>query len=119
MSWKHGIWFRRTGLVPDNRITNLDIKQGPVMRALGISPFAVQTGGYFGLLAVPEIRIKGMEHEEELREPVCSYANPLQLAMGPTGLIAQTAPLSTNQKILDELVNEQVRIRQLRKMQII
>jgi membrane protein YdbS with pleckstrin-like domain len=31
MSWKRGVWFRRTGVVPYNRITNLDVIQGPVM----------------------------------------------------------------------------------------
>jgi membrane protein YdbS with pleckstrin-like domain len=35
MSWKRGVWFRTTGIVPYNRITNLDVKQGPVMRFWG------------------------------------------------------------------------------------
>ena len=48
MSWKRGVWFRTTGVVPYNRITNLDVRQGPVMRALGISTLAVQTAGYSG-----------------------------------------------------------------------
>ena len=37
MSWKRGVWFRTTGIVPYNRITNLDVRQGPVMRLPGIS----------------------------------------------------------------------------------
>jgi membrane protein YdbS with pleckstrin-like domain len=32
MSWKRELWFRTTGIVPFSRITNLDIRQGPVMR---------------------------------------------------------------------------------------
>jgi hypothetical protein len=47
MSWKRGVWFRRTGIVPYNRITNLDVIQGPVMRMLGISTLSIQTAGYF------------------------------------------------------------------------
>jgi len=47
MSWKRGVWFRRTGIVPYNRITNLDVIQGPVMRRLGISTLSIQTAGYF------------------------------------------------------------------------
>ncbi len=43
MRWKRGVIFRSTGIVPYNRITNIDIKQGPVMRALGISTVSVQT----------------------------------------------------------------------------
>jgi membrane protein YdbS with pleckstrin-like domain len=48
VSWKRGVWFRTTGIVPYNRITNIDIRQGPVMRVLGISTLAVQTAGYSG-----------------------------------------------------------------------
>jgi hypothetical protein len=47
MSWKRGVWFRRTGIVPYNRITNLDVIQGPVMRMLGTSTLSIQTAGYF------------------------------------------------------------------------
>jgi membrane protein YdbS with pleckstrin-like domain len=47
MSWKRGVWFRRTGIVPYNRITNLDVIQGPVMRRFGISTLSIQTAGYF------------------------------------------------------------------------
>jgi membrane protein YdbS with pleckstrin-like domain len=71
INWKRGIWFRTTGIVPYNRITNLDVRQGPLMRALGISSLAIQTAGYSGQ-AVPEIRIEAIEHAEELRELIRS-----------------------------------------------
>lgn len=67
--WKRGVWFRATGIVPYNRITNIDIKQGPVMRILGISTVSLQTAGYSGA-AVPEIRIEGIIQAEELREQI-------------------------------------------------
>jgi membrane protein YdbS with pleckstrin-like domain len=71
ISWKRGIWFRKTGIVPYNRITNLDIRQGPVMRALEISTLSIQTAGYSGQ-AIPEIRIEAIVHAEELRELIRS-----------------------------------------------
>jgi uncharacterized protein len=67
MRWKRGVIFRRTGIVPYNRITNIDIMQGPVMRALGISTLSIQTAGYSGQ-ARAEIRIEAIVHAEELRE---------------------------------------------------
>jgi hypothetical protein len=67
MSWRRGVIFRTTGIVPYNRITNLDLRQGPVMRALGIFTLSIQTAGYSGK-AVPEIRIEAIVHAEELRE---------------------------------------------------
>jgi uncharacterized protein len=71
ITWKRGVWFRTTGIVPYNRITNLDVRQGPFMRFLGISSLAIQTAGYSGQ-AVPEIRIEAIEHAEELRELIRS-----------------------------------------------
>ena len=67
MRWKRGVIFRSTGIEPCNRITIIDIRQGPVIRALGISTVSIQTAGYSGA-AVPEIRIETIEHADELRE---------------------------------------------------
>lgn len=115
MSWKRGVWFRKTGIVPYNRVTNIDIRQGPVMRALGISTLSVQTAGYSGQ-AVPEIRIEGIEHAEELRELIRSLVRQPGTGGDGTGGVPfrnAAVPVTTDQKILDELV----RIRQLLEMQ--
>jgi membrane protein YdbS with pleckstrin-like domain len=102
MSWKRGVWFHTTGIVPYNRITNLDIRQGPVMRALGISSLSIQTAGYSGQ-AVPEIRIEGIEHAEELRELIRAMVRGCSQAHDGTGTGA-TAPKATDRMILEELV---------------
>jgi uncharacterized protein len=102
MSWKRGVWFQTTGIVPHNRITNLDVKQGPVMRALGISTLAIQTAGYSGQV-VPEIRIEGMEHAEELRDLIRSLVRQTGTQGDGTGS-APEKPKSTGQKILEELM---------------
>ena len=108
MRWKRGVWFRTTGIVPYNRITNLDLKQGPVMRWLKISTLSIQTAGYSGQ-AVPEIRIEAIEHAEELRELVRTLVR--QSGSGThndgTGTTApvqsSTGSMSTNLLMLDEL----------------
>ena len=85
------------------------------MRALGISTLSVQTAGYSGQ-AVPEIRIEGIEHAEELRELIRSLVRqPYTCGDGTGGAPFRIAavPVTTDQKILDELV----RIRQLLEMQ--
>ena len=114
MRWKRGVWFRTTGIVPYNRITNLDLKQGPVMRWLNISTLSIQTAGYSGQ-AVPEIRIEAIQHADELRELVRSLVRksgagaqndgtgtsaPVQTAPGTQ---TQTGSMSTNLLMLDEL----------------
>jgi len=98
MRWKRGVIFRRTGIVPYNRITNIDIRQGPVMRALHISTLSIQTAGYSGK-AQSEIRIEAIVQAEELRELIRTMVRvssggdgtgsgpaATRLAMGQTGL---------------------------------
>lgn len=111
MRWRRGVWFRTTGIVPYNRITNLDIRQGPVMRWLGISSISIQTAGYSGQ-AVPEIRIEAIEQAEELRELIRSLVRRCSQAGDGTGHADQTArsdvqpatgSMATNLLMLDEL----------------
>ncbi len=71
--WKRGIWFRKTGIVPYNRITNIDIVQGPISRMLGIATINIQTAGYSGQQAKPEIRIEGIERFEELKDLIIGF----------------------------------------------
>ena len=61
MTWRRGVWFKNTGIVPYNRITNVDIIQGPISRALGIGSLKIQTAGYSGQnTRTAEIRIDGV-----------------------------------------------------------
>ena len=104
LSWRRGVWFRRTGIVPYNRITNIDIRQGPLMRALGISNLAVQTAGYSGQMA-PEIVLEAMEHAEELRATIRSRVR-LEAGGDGTGSgapVPRAAPEATDLLILEEL----------------
>lgn len=103
MRWKRGVIFRRTGIVPYNRITNLDIRQGPVMRKLDISTISIQTAGYSGQAQSAEIRIEAIVYAEELRELVRSM---VRTSMGGDGTgTGGRAPQvqTTDIQILDEL----------------
>ncbi len=105
INWKRGIWFRTTGIVPYNRITNLDVRQGPLMRALGISSLAIQTAGYSGQ-AVPEIRIEAIEHAEELRELIRSQVrgcSPHDDGTGSVEPVSSPSGIPVDQQILAEL----------------
>jgi len=104
INWKRGVWFRKTGIVPYNRITNLDVRQGPFMRYLGISTLAIQTAGYSGQ-AVPEIRIEAIEHAEELREVIRSMVrgSPTRDDGTGSGTPSFISGSSVDQQILAEL----------------
>ena len=74
MVWRRGVWFKNTGIVPYNRITNVDIAQGPISRRLGIASLKIQTAGYSATSAArSEIRIDGMEDFEGVRELIMGF----------------------------------------------
>ena len=73
MTWKRGVWFRKTGIVPYNRITNVDIVQGPIMRIFGISNLKIQTAGYSGSNGSAEISLEGIEKPEPLRALIMDF----------------------------------------------
>lgn len=69
MTWRRGVWFKNTGIVPYNRITNVDITQGPVSRHFNVASLKIQTAGYSGAnQRGSEIRLDGIEDFEGLRE---------------------------------------------------
>jgi len=71
--WRRGVWFKTTGIVPYNRITNIDITQGPISRNLKIAALKIQTAGYSGQKASAEIKLEGIVNHEELREAIIGY----------------------------------------------
>ncbi len=97
--WRRGVWFKNTGIVPYNRITNIDITQGPISRKLGIAALKIQTAGYSGQQTTAEIRIEGMKQFEELRELIMGFVKGRK----PTA-VETYEEKNIDLKILDELV---------------
>jgi membrane protein YdbS with pleckstrin-like domain len=104
--WKRGVWFQQTGIVPYNRITNVDIIQGPLMRFFSFSALRVQTAGY-SAQAKAEIILNGIENPKDLQDKIMAYVR----RMGPVateGETEQPSPAST-----DAVVYELRAIRQI------
>ena len=72
ITWQRGVWFRQTGIVPYNRITNVDIVQGPLMRFFSFSAVRVQTAGY-SAQALAEIILNGLEDPKDLQEKIMNF----------------------------------------------
>jgi len=99
--WRRGVWWKNTGIVPYNRITNIDISQGPISRNLGIASIKIQTAGYSGSSdggRIAEITIEGVEQFEDLRELIMEFVR------GKKPLATETYEEDINSKILNELV---------------
>ncbi len=84
IAWRRGVWFRQTGIVPYNRITNVDILQGPVMRFFGISDLRIQTAGY-SAKATAEIRLNGIADPAPLRDMIMGYVRERPPVAAVTG----------------------------------
>jgi len=107
MEWRRGVWFRQTGIVPYNRITNIDIMQGPVSRYFGIASLKIQTAGFSAPNArSAEIKIEGIEKFEELREHIMGFVR----GRPPVAVEAYREEKAAGG---DPVVGELVRIRKL------
>jgi len=43
---ERGVWWKHKGIVPYNRVTNIDVVQGPLSRRLGLGKISIQTAGF-------------------------------------------------------------------------
>ena len=103
ITWRRGVWFKKTGIVPYNRITNIDTVQGPISRLLGIASLRIQTAGYSapssgGIGGLAEIRIEGVRQFEELREMIMEFVR------GKRPVAVETYEEDVILRILEELV---------------
>jgi hypothetical protein len=96
--WSRGVLFRRTSIVPYTKITNVDIVQGPLMRAFGIYGLHVQTAGYSGQQSGrSEISIMGVKYHQRLRGLIMENVRKVK------GGVLPPRPLATEELMLEEL----------------
>jgi putative membrane protein len=87
---KKGIWNRIEKTVPLDKITDLGLAQGPVMRALGIEQISVETAGSSAAGAL--VSLPGIEGEREFRDAVFRQKEDLAAAKQSE---SHTPPAST------------------------
>jgi len=114
IEWRRGVWFKNTGIIPYNRITNIDIAQGPISRMLNIGSLKIQTAGYSnpnqGWGTSSEITIDGVEDFEELRHII------MDRVKGRKPVAVQTFEEDTTEMsrdVQDRMVAELVEIKEL------
>ncbi|ABN57866.1 MULTISPECIES: PH domain-containing protein [Methanoculleus] len=105
VTWRRGVWFRQTGIVPYNRITNVDIVQGPLMRFFSFSAVRVQTAGY-SAQAQAEIVLNGIADPKDLQETIMNFVRT-------TGPVAATGGEPAEGPAADAVVEELRAIRRL------
>lgn len=102
ITWKRGVWFRQTGIVPYSRITNVDIVQGPLMRLFKISDVRIQTASS-SAQNLAEIRINGIKEPEHLREMIMKFVRGKSVSAAATGGDDSESDVLFNSKAVSEL----------------
>ena len=101
-----GVWWKTKNFVPYNRITNVNIYQGPISRYLGLGKLSIQTAGFSGTGShggkVAEAEIFGIKNFEEVKDIVMKFVK----GMKPEAVEAEAEVKPSkdmNQQILAEL----------------
>lgn len=102
---ERGVWWKRKSTVPYNRITNIDVVQGPLSRKLGIASIKIQTAGYSvagGLGARgAEAEIFGIKNFQEVRDFILNVIRGAKSVA--VGVGEEVKPEDINYRILQEL----------------
>lgn len=101
-----GVWWKEKNVVPYNRITNINIYQGPISRGFGLAKLSLQTAGFSGVSGgkgkVAEAEIIGVKNFEEIKDVVLGFVR----GMKPEAVEAEAEVWPSkgmNQQILQEL----------------
>lgn len=99
-----GVWWKTKSMVPYNRITNVNIYQGPISRHYGVGRLSIQTAGFSGVNSsgqkTAEADIIGIRNFEETKDAVMSYVKGLK----PVAVEAEAEfPKDINREVLEEL----------------
>jgi membrane protein YdbS with pleckstrin-like domain len=100
-----GVWWKHTNTVPYNRVTNIDVVQGPLSRRFGLAKIKVQTAGYSATGSggsSAEAQLTGIRNYGELRELILSKARGVRPVAVEAAAETSTYEGAT-QQMLDEL----------------
>ena len=100
-----GVYWKRKSFVPYNRITNINIVQGPLARRFQIGTIKIQTAGFSvggGVGHVAEAVILNVKNFDELKGIIMNYVRKIK-PMAVEAEVEAVYPESINQKILNEL----------------
>ena len=103
-----GVWWKKKGYVPYNRITNINIIQGPISRHFQLGTVLIQTAGFSGSAGSAggfrpaEAVVFGVKNFEEIKDKAMDFVREIR----PVAVEARAeaiAPQNINRQILTEL----------------
>ncbi len=107
---KKGVFFRKEATIPLNRITDVRLHDGPLMRYYGLRGVAIETAGQSGTSASSEGNLIGVVDSVKFRDVVLTQRQKvLGTAAAEDGAAPQAASVGSDQ-ILTEIRDILVRI---------
>jgi membrane protein YdbS with pleckstrin-like domain len=102
-----GVWWKKKGYVPYNRITNINIVQGPISRHFQLGTVLIQTAGFSGAAGSAGARpaeavIFGIKNFEEIKDKVMNFVREIK-PMAIEARAEALAPQDVSRQILAEL----------------
>jgi membrane protein YdbS with pleckstrin-like domain len=101
-----GVWWKTRSFVPYNRVTNINIYQGPLSRHFGLGKLSIQTAGFSGATSsggkTAEAVVFGIKNFEEVKDAVMECVTGTK----PQAVEAETEDKprrNVDQQILEEL----------------
>jgi len=96
-----GVWWRKKSYIPYNRITNVEIMQGPIARHFKVGTVSIQTAGFSGVKSsgsrAAEAEIFGVKNFEEVKDFIMNCVRKTR----PVAVEAEAG--DQNAQILEEL----------------
>ncbi|MFX0096292.1 MAG: PH domain-containing protein [Candidatus Hodarchaeota archaeon] len=106
---KRGVIWKNEQRIPYFKVTNVNVRRGPLERIFGLGRVGIQTAG-FGATSLAEERIAGLRDPEEVREVVMERIRrfgkePVAITEAPTprAAIRSVAEEELLKQILEEL----------------
>jgi len=101
---RKGLWVRTEKTIPLDKITDMGMVQGPIMRWLDIERLSVETAGQSGTGAL--VSMAGIEHAKDFREAVLNQRDELTSRSRSRSTDETTAPTEgdTQQAIHQTLI---------------
>jgi membrane protein YdbS with pleckstrin-like domain len=108
-----GVWWKRKSIVPYNRVTNIDIFQGPLSRHFELGKISIQTAGFSGgggsgSSKAAEAVILGVKNFEEIKNFILSRVKRVK----PIGVETDSEQV-TSEDFSSEIIAELKKIRKL------
>lgn len=91
---RHGYFVRVEKIVPLEKITDLALRQGPIMRRLGLEAIAVETAGQSAGPGAALVQLVGINNTRAFRKAVLDQRDIVAAGSQPTPLQSDATPQS-------------------------